>query len=61
MISTSSITEIQILNTFGQVVQTTNILNQTTQLNIQHLSAGIYFVKVLHGSKVIGMQKVVKE
>ncbi len=59
--STSSATELQILNVLGQVVQTTNIINQTTQLNISDLKNGLYFVKVLEGNKVIATQKIIKE
>lgn len=59
----SSINNLQlsITNTLGQILLTTNILNQTTQINIQNLSNGIYFVKVLEGEKVIGVQKIIKE
>ena len=52
---------IQILNVLGQIVLTTNIQNQTTQLNISDLKNGLYFVKVLEGNKVIATQKIIKE
>jgi photosystem II stability/assembly factor-like uncharacterized protein len=61
VISTGSINEVQILNTLGQVVHQSVITNQQTSINIQQLSNGIYFIKVLEGNKVAGMQKMFKE
>ncbi len=59
--STSSATEIQIINTLGQVLQTTNILNPTTQINISSLSNGIYFLQVFNAGKLLGTSKIIKE
>jgi len=47
---------LQMLNTQGQIVLQSKLLNANTKLNIQHLPSGLYFVKV--GSEV---RKVVKE
>ncbi|MDX2173381.1 MAG: SBBP repeat-containing protein [Bacteroidota bacterium] len=57
----NSITEIKITNTLGQIVQTTNILNPTTQLNIQNFPAGIYFLQVFDKGNLIATQKIIKE
>ena len=50
-----------IINTFGQIVQTTNIQNQTTALNISNLQNGIYFLKVFDKNKLIGTTKIIKQ
>ena len=61
MLNVMESNEIQILNTLGQVVYKSAITNQQSSINIQHFSAGIYFVKVLEGNKVIASQKIIKE
>ncbi|MDX2173382.1 MAG: T9SS type A sorting domain-containing protein [Bacteroidota bacterium] len=69
VISTSSITDIQILNTLGQVVYQSAVTNvipsgveeQKSSIKIQQLSNGIYFVKILSGNKVIITQKIIKD
>lgn len=61
VISTGSVTHIQITNTLGQIVQTTNILNPTTQINISSLSNGIYFLQVFNAGKLLGTSKIIKE
>ncbi|MDX2173380.1 MAG: T9SS type A sorting domain-containing protein [Bacteroidota bacterium] len=63
VISTSSITDIQILNTLGQVVYQSNHASTplSVTVNIQQLSNGIYFVKVLECNKVMATQKIIKE
>ena len=54
-------TEIKIINTLGQIIQTTTIQNQTTILNISNLLNGIYFLQVFNNEKLIGTRKIVKE
>ncbi len=51
----------QIINTLGQIVQTTNILNQTTQINIKELANGIYFLQLYDKDKLVGTTKIIKE
>ncbi len=49
-------TQVQILNALGQIVLTENIEQKQTRFNIENLSAGIYFVKILQSNK----QQIVK-
>jgi len=53
--------KIKIINTLGQIIQTTNIQNQKTTLNISALQNGIYFLQVFDAEKLIGTQKIIKE
>ncbi len=59
--NSATIFEFKIVNTLGQVVQTSNIQNQTTALNISNLKIGIYFLQVFNNKKLIGTRKIVKE
>ncbi len=52
---------IEITNTLGQIVQTSNIQHQTTALNISNLQNGIYFLQVFNNEKLIGTAKILKE
>ncbi len=60
-INLTETTKIQILNTLGQIVQTTNILNPITQLNISSLANGIYFLQLHIAGKLIVTQKIIKQ
>ena len=51
--------KIEILNTLGQVLQTTTITYKTTAINIQHLPAGIYFLTVKIGNTT-SIHKLIK-
>ena len=53
--------KIKIVNTLGQITQTTNIQNQKTILNISALQNGIYFLQVFDAEKLISTQKIIKE
>mgnify|MGYP001953257422 CR=1 FL=1 len=41
-----NISELDILNTNGQLIRTKTINAQSTQINISNLSKGIYFMKI---------------
>ena len=38
--------KLEITNALGQVVQTSSVKQSTTQLNIQQLNSGVYFIEV---------------
>ncbi len=52
---------IQIINTFGQLVQINYIHQQTTQLNVSELVSGVYFVKITSKNNVVSVSKFIKE
>lgn len=52
--------EIEMINSFGQIMLTETITAATSSIDVSELSNGIYFVKVLVDGKV-GVQKVVIE
>jgi len=52
---------LKIVNTLGQVIQTNNLVNQTTQLNVNQLSNGIYFLQIYSADTLIGIKKIIKE
>lgn len=56
----SSTMEVEILNSFGQIVLAESLLESTNAVDISQLASGIYFVKVLVDGKV-GVLKVVIE
>lgn len=52
---------IQLLNSFSQIVMEETSSNQNSTLNIQHLPSGLYFVKVTSDNNIIAMQKIIKQ
>ena len=54
-------TKIELYNSIGELVLTETISNKNNTINISDLSNGLYFMKVLEGSKVVALKKVVKE
>ncbi len=52
---------IQIINLYGQIVLEETTTSQQSQFNIQHLPAGLYFVKVISDNQIIATQKIVKK
>lgn len=50
----------KITNTVGAVIDDGNLKNQLTELNINHLPNGIYFIQVINNTK-IQIQKVIKQ
>jgi hypothetical protein len=45
----------------GNEIINENLRNQHTSLNIQNLSSGVYFVKVINENECVGIKKWVKE
>ena len=52
---------IQLQNALGQILMDEKITCQHSSFNIQQLSSGMYFVKVIQGDKVLATKKLVKE
>lgn len=53
-------TKLQVVNTVGQVVYKTGVKTQKTNVNIEELPTGIYFIRVINNSQV-KTAKIIKE
>lgn len=53
--------KIEIANTLGQIVFEETTETKNLKLDIKNLNAGLYFLKIISGDKIIGTKKVVKE
>lgn len=52
--------QLSIINALGQQLISTTITSNK-QLNVNHLAAGVYFVELSTGDKIIGVQKFIKQ
>ena len=50
-----------VVDMLGNEIINENSRNQHTLLNIQNLSSGVYFVKVINGNECVGIKKWIKE
>jgi hypothetical protein len=50
-----------VVDMLGNEIINENSRNQHTSLNIQNLSSGVYFVKVINENECVGIKKWVKE
>ena len=59
-LQTNKQSSISLLSVSGVVIKTiqSNTLNKNTQLNVSSLSAGVYYIKVINGDKVLYKQFV---
>ncbi|MFN5628075.1 MAG: T9SS type A sorting domain-containing protein [Bacteroidota bacterium] len=53
--------KVVVVDMLGNEIINENLRNQHTSLNIQNLSSGVYFVKVINGNECVGIKKWVKE
>jgi len=53
--------KVLIVDMLGNEIINENLRNQHTALNIQNLSSGVYFVKVINGNECVGVKKWIKE
>jgi hypothetical protein len=53
--------KVSVVDMLGKEIINENLRNQHTSLNIQNLSSGVYFVKVINGNECVGIKKWVKE
>jgi hypothetical protein len=53
--------KVSVVDMLGNEIINENLRNQHTSLNIQNLSSGVYFIKVINGSECVGIKKWVKE
>jgi hypothetical protein len=53
--------EVVIFDMLGNQIINEHLRNQHTSLNIQNLSSGVYFVKVMNGNECVGLVKWIKE
>ncbi|MDP1725933.1 MAG: SBBP repeat-containing protein [Bacteroidota bacterium] len=52
---------VQILNSTGQIVLEENLNSITSALNIQHLTDGLYLIKIISDNSIIATQKIIKQ
>lgn len=52
--------KLEIINSVGQVVQTTQLLNQTTVINTKELSNGLYFITLKTGTTTLTKKIVIQ-
>ncbi|MBL0328444.1 MAG: T9SS type A sorting domain-containing protein [Bacteroidetes bacterium] len=52
---------IEIYNVVGELILSQKIINQQNTIDLKDHATGLYFLKVISDSEVIGMKKVVKE
>ncbi len=52
--------QIQVFNSIGQIVIEESPTIQHSHFNIQHLPAGLYFVKVISDNQIVATQKIIK-
>ncbi len=53
--------KIEIINSLGQVVYQSTITNPQSQINIEHISKGIYLIQIENKSKVVARSKLIKQ
>jgi hypothetical protein len=53
--------KVVIVDMLGNEIINEQLINQHTSLNIQNLSSGVYFVKVINGNECVGIKKWIKE
>ncbi len=52
---------IQLFNSIGQIVLEETSAFQHSQFSVQHLPAGLYFVKVIRDNQIVAIQKIAKQ
>jgi hypothetical protein len=58
---TGSVTELEIINTLGQVIHRLTIDNHNSSINIKDLPSGFYFIKIFNKEGLISTTKIIKE
>jgi hypothetical protein len=51
---------VQIVNITGQVLQSQVLQSNATSIGTSKLATGVYFVRVLDGTKIVAIQKMIK-
>jgi aminopeptidase YwaD len=53
--------KVLIVDMLGNEIINEQLRNQHTSFNIQNLSSGVYFVKLINGNECLGLRKWIKE
>ena len=53
--------EIHLYDMYGKWLKTVKVEGKVTELDLSTFAAGVYFVKAVDGTRLIGVRKVVKE
>ena len=59
--SNLSLTDYRITSTLGQTLINGSVENGETEINVSDLHSGVYFLQIVKGQKVIGLQKFIKQ
>ncbi len=58
---TSEVTSLSICDALGKIILEKNVTNNTTQIDIQNLNAGIYYLNILNNTTIVGSKKIIKQ